>query len=195
MQRGSPLCAGALVPVADQAEGSPGPLCVPPTAGSPRFSKPCQVFRTSPIVILHIALCQDPLYTSRVPRPRKYQLKPLERDTEPIGTRLKHFRKLKGFTQAEIAAKIGITRGALAAYEAGRVRVVDELIVRFALALSVSADKLLGIAAQRSENPSALRIMRRLKKIERLPPAKQKAILQTLDMALQNVEPEKIAKP
>jgi transcriptional regulator with XRE-family HTH domain len=142
-------------------------------------------------MILHISSRQAPLYTFPMPRPRKYKLKPLGLDTEPIGVRLKHFRKLRGLTQAEVAAKIGITRGSLAAYETGRVRVVDEMIVRFALALGVSADKLLGISAQRPENPSALRIMRRLKKIERLPPAKQKAILQTLDMALQNVEPER----
>jgi transcriptional regulator with XRE-family HTH domain len=102
---------------------------------------------------------------------------------------MKHYRKLRGLTQAEIATKIGVTRETVAAYESGRVRVVDEVIVRFALALGVSADKLLGISPQRAESPSALRIMRRLKKIEKLPAAKQKAILQTLDMALQNVEP------
>lgn len=83
---------------------------------------------------------------------------------------------------------VGITRESIAAYEAGRVRISDDILVRFALSLGVSADKLLGISGQSLESPSSLRIMRRMKKIEKLPPSKQKAILQTLDMALQSVE-------
>jgi transcriptional regulator with XRE-family HTH domain len=126
-----------------------------------------------------------------MPRPLKNKLKPIEMDSEPVSQRLKHYRRQRGLTQAEVAEIIGITRESVAAYESGRVRLSNEVFVRFAVALGVSADKLLGISGRHLEDPTALRIMRRLKKIEKLPPAKQKAILQTLDMALQNVEPGK----
>jgi transcriptional regulator with XRE-family HTH domain len=106
------------------------------------------------------------------------------------GSRGPH-RRQRGLTQAELAQKIGTTRESIAAYEAGRVHISDDILIRFSLSLGVSADKLLGIAGKALEDPSTLRIMRRLKKIEKLPPAKQKAILQTLDMALQNVDQSK----
>jgi transcriptional regulator with XRE-family HTH domain len=131
------------------------------------------------------------VYIFFVPQPLKNKLKPLDLGGEPISHRLKQFRRQRGFSQAEIAEKIGVTRGAVSAYESGRVGISNAILVRFAIALGVSSDELLGISGQHLEKPAALRIMRRLKKIETLPPSKQKAILQTLDMALHNVEPQK----
>jgi len=142
-------------------------------------------------MIHHVSSCQALLYTLLVPQPLKHKLIPLDRGFEPISHSLKQFRRQRGLTQAEVAEKIGLTRQAVAAYESGRVQVSNEILVRLTLALRVSADKLLGLAEKHAEDPSSLRIMRRLRKIERLPAAKQKAILQTLDMALQNVEPTK----
>jgi len=71
---------------------------------------------------------------------------------------------------------------------------VDEMIVRISLALGISSDELLGLSNRALEEPTSLKIMRRIKNIEKLPPAKQRAILQTLDMALQNVESDQTDK-
>jgi transcriptional regulator with XRE-family HTH domain len=123
-----------------------------------------------------------------MPRPLKNALKPIEPNAELIGDRLQRLRKKRGLTQAELAEQIGITREAVSAYEAGRVRLVDEIVIRCAIILHVSTDELLGVSMTNSDDSPSLRIMRRVKKIERLPPAKQKAVLQTLDLALQNVD-------
>jgi transcriptional regulator with XRE-family HTH domain len=123
-----------------------------------------------------------------MPQPRKHPLPPMDPHHDDISSRLVKYRKLMGLTQKELAEKIGITRDVLASYESGRIRLFDEMVTRIALALNVSADILLGIDTKTPVDVAALKIMRRIKKIEKLPPAQQKAILQTLDMALKSAD-------
>ncbi|OFZ18886.1 MAG: hypothetical protein A2X94_03175 [Bdellovibrionales bacterium GWB1_55_8] len=71
------------------------------------------------------------------------------------------------------------------------------MVARFAVALGVSADELLGLKSSRSaavvhtSSGLSLKIVRRLAKIEQLPAAKQKALLQTLDLFLEGAEQHK----
>jgi len=59
------------------------------------------------------------------------------------------------------------------------------MVIRFALALEVSADELLGLKQIKdgSAKPN-LKLIRRLKEIEALPAAQQKALLKTIDTFL-----------
>ncbi len=77
---------------------------------------------------------------------------------------------------------MGITRKQITDYETERARMNDEMVVRFALALKVSTDQLLGLKNLDDSNgiPS-LRITRRLRELDQLPEQKRKAILKTLD--------------
>ena len=120
-------------------------------------------------------------------RKLKKKLPPLNIIQDGIGKRIAKFRKVRGLTQKELAAKIGISRTTIADYENSRNRVYDEMIIRLAIVLEVTTDQLLGYENKNIKeiNPS-LRIMKRLQKIEQLPIAQQKAVLKTLDMALQN---------
>jgi len=58
----------------------------------------------------------------------------------------------------------------------------DEMVVRFALALKISTDKLLGIKKDqfKKSNPS-LRYTRRMREIEKLPEMKRRMILKVID--------------
>jgi hypothetical protein len=77
---------------------------------------------------------------------------------------------------------MGITRKQITDYETGRTRMNDEMVVRFALALNVSTDQLLGIKdIDDIQAIPSLRITRRLRDLEQLPEQKRKAILKTLD--------------
>jgi len=129
---------------------------------------------------------------STMPRVPKQVLPPLNLSDESVGQRIARIRKLRGMTQALLAAKIGIERTVIANYEKDRLRIYDEMVARIAIALSVSTDELLGLktAGPSMDDVASLRLVRRLRKIEQLPPAKQKAIIQTLDMALQGFESE-----
>jgi transcriptional regulator with XRE-family HTH domain len=115
-------------------------------------------------------------------RKSKFKLPPLNEGKETTGQRLARLRKEKGHTQVELAEKIGIIQALISDYELDKLRLYDEMLSRFAIALDVSTDEILGLKDRKlKENPPNLRIMKRLKKIEELPPSKQKSILQTID--------------
>jgi transcriptional regulator with XRE-family HTH domain len=132
-------------------------------------------------------------YTLRMPRVPKQILPPLKLSSESVGQRIARIRKLRGLTQVQLAERIGIERTVIANYEKDRLRIYDEMLARIAIALSVSTDELLGLAASTptKDEAASLRLVRRLRKIEQLPPAKQKAIIQTLDMALQSFDQDR----
>lgn len=120
-----------------------------------------------------------------MPRVSRLNLPPLELTEESIGERIARLRKERGYTQSELAERIGIIQTLVSAYEREQLRLNAEMVVRFALALEVSTDELLGVeSAKRSAGKPSLRLLRRLKKIETLPATQQKSLLQTIDMFL-----------
>ena len=82
-----------------------------------------------------------------MPNPRKIPLPPLPNkfSIKGIGNRLSNFRKMRGHTQKELAELIGISRSHLSNYESELIHLNDEMIIRFSLALNISADKILGL--------------------------------------------------
>jgi hypothetical protein len=63
------------------------------------------------------------------------------------------------------------------------------VIVRFAKALDVTADELLGIKQTPTTGTKpTLKTLKRLKKIEELPPSQQKTLLRTIDTFLKGAE-------
>ena len=108
---------------------------------------------------------------------------------ETFGQRLARLRKAKGFTQVELAKKMNIIQVLVSDYERDKLRPYHEVIVKFAETLEVSTDELLGKTPQKEEQyKPSLRIMRRLQKIEQLPTAKQKLLLNTIDTFLKGAQ-------
>ena len=71
------------------------------------------------------------------------KLPPVDRGGETIGERIARMRKERGFTQVELADKIGTIQTIVSDYETDRLRLSAEMAVRFALALDVSMDDIL----------------------------------------------------
>jgi transcriptional regulator with XRE-family HTH domain len=117
--------------------------------------------------------------------PRRLKLPPLDLGNETLGQRLARIRKQCGYTQVELAKKIGIIQSLISDYETDRLRLTAEMAVRFALALGVSTDELLHpkAAKKKSKKPS-LKVMRRMEEIEKLPPRQQTLVLSALDSIL-----------
>ena len=118
-----------------------------------------------------------------MPRVSKAILPPLKLGNETIGQRIACIRKQRGYTQKELANKIGIERHLISDYERGKIRLYDEMVTRFAVALGISTDDLLGLKAGRHiiKDVPSLRIIKRVKRIEKLPLSKQKSLLQIID--------------
>ncbi|MDR0854627.1 MAG: helix-turn-helix domain-containing protein [Clostridiales Family XIII bacterium] len=62
-----------------------------------------------------------------------------------LSEKLKRLREKFGFTQAELADKLKLTRSAVNAWEMGNAVPSTEVIIKLARIFSVSADYLLGI--------------------------------------------------
>jgi transcriptional regulator with XRE-family HTH domain len=116
-----------------------------------------------------------------MPRVPKQILPPVSRTEETIGQRIARFRKLRGMTQRELAEKIGIVQNLISDYENGKLRLYDEMVARFATALLVSSDELLGLTQENDTDLLSLRFIKRLSIIETFPEAQKKRILRNLD--------------
>ena len=123
-----------------------------------------------------------------MPSVPKYKLEPLNQEIS-IGERICQIRKKRGLTQKNLAEKIGIPRYLISGYERGRLRLYDEMVVRFAVALRVSADKILGLKEEKHDTHKPdLRITRRLKQITELNTSNQKTLLKTIDNYLRGAK-------
>lgn len=117
-----------------------------------------------------------------MPTRSKSKLKPLNLGNESLGERLSKIRKAKGLTQKDLAEKIGIMRTRVADYELGRIRLYDEMIIRFAIALGVKTDEILGLEVSKYDSdPINLSLIKKVKQIEKLPPGEKRALIKTID--------------
>jgi transcriptional regulator with XRE-family HTH domain len=95
---------------------------------------------------------------------------------------LQNIRKRRGFTQRELAEKIGLTREAIASYESGRSHILDMTLIDLSGALRVSVDEILGLKrGDAADTTINRRWSKRLEIIDSLPESIRKHILRTLD--------------
>ena len=136
-------------------------------------------------------------FAALMPPLSKKKLPPLLLSSdETQGERLARIRKEKGFTQVELAQKIGTIQVMVSDYERGRLRPHADMLARFAVALDVSADELLGL--ERKKGPSvnakqSRRFLRRLEQLTALPKRDQDALLRTIDVFLSARDPRRVA--
>ena len=129
----------------------------------------------------------DDMHTLRSMGKRAGKNPPLDFGGETLGQRLARLRKQHGFTQVELAEKVGITQVLFSAYETDRACFAVEMAVRFAMTLGISLDELLHPQAKKTaEKKPNRKVLRRLELIERLPRRKQDALLMTIDTFLES---------
>lgn len=117
--------------------------------------------------------------------PNKRTPKQQKASAQTLGDRIRRFRKVKGLTQTELGEIVGISQRLMTYYETQGGRPAADLLARFAEALDVSTDVLLGRTEaddpRAAASPQTLRLWRRLRRIEEIPPQDQKAILKMID--------------
>jgi transcriptional regulator with XRE-family HTH domain len=140
--------------------------------------------------IAHAVRSNSSQHTARVPAPNVGQHGALPKipppSKEAFGKRLARIRKEKGFTQVELAEKLGSIQTIISDYERGKSRPHADMITSIAIALDISADELLGLPsshAAKTPLPNR-RILRRVQLIERLPKRDQDALMRTIDAFL-----------
>ncbi|GMO34819.1 MAG: hypothetical protein Ta2B_15190 [Termitinemataceae bacterium] len=116
-----------------------------------------------------------------MPIKHKFNLKPLPmQQTETLGERIAIIRKQRGLTQVDLARLIGIEQALVSHYECNRLHMDDEMIIRFAVALNISTDELLGL--KKANIPEiSLRLMKRVAIIDSFPETTKKYIIKMID--------------
>ncbi|MGQ0641302.1 MAG: helix-turn-helix domain-containing protein [Gemmatimonadaceae bacterium] len=108
-----------------------------------------------------------------------------ERTLDGFGTRLTALRQAKGLTQDELGAAVGISNRMIAYYERDDAQPPGAILVELARTLAVSTDELLGMKPVRETlTPKTARLLKRLRRVEDLPPADQRAVLKLVDAML-----------
>jgi transcriptional regulator with XRE-family HTH domain len=109
--------------------------------------------------------------------------------SETVGQRLARLRKERGWTQVELAERLGIIQSLISDYERDRLRLNPAMVVRFAAALEITTDELLQPKAAQTvlRRKPSLRVLRRLERIESLPQHQQNTLLKTIDGFLKGV--------
>ena len=80
-----------------------------------------------------------------MPQKSRLKLPKIGLEIGTIGQRIAKIRKKNGLTQKQLAEKMGLINYLISDYETGRRHLYDEMVARFAIALEVSADYLLGL--------------------------------------------------
>jgi transcriptional regulator with XRE-family HTH domain len=102
-----------------------------------------------------------------------------------VGKRLRQIRKSRDLTQAELARQLGLHQSLIAQYEGGYIRLYASLIVRLCRALRSTPNELLGFQEIKAEQLTRnRRLLPRLKRVDELEPADQRALLRFLDALL-----------
>jgi transcriptional regulator with XRE-family HTH domain len=123
-----------------------------------------------------------------MPRKSTLKLPPIDLGDETIGKRIARLRKQRGYSQEALAKKMGIVRVLVSDYEKGRIRPHPEMVARFALALGVTTDELIGLKPSNGDKHKPnLATQKRIRKIEGLAPAQRRVILQTIDAFIRGV--------
>lgn len=115
-----------------------------------------------------------------LPRPKRIVLSKKE-----IGQRVRALRKEQGMTQVELAEALGTHQTSLSQIERGIRGVGVQHVIKLAKALKVSPDKLLAPAKPgATSTPRNDKLLRRVRRIEKLPPDHQEAVVKMLDAFL-----------
>lgn len=107
------------------------------------------------------------------------------RALDGFGVRLAALRRTRGLSQEELAAQAGVSRRVIAYYEVESAQPPGALLVALARVLRCSTDELLGVRPISEKlSPKTARLLKRLRRIEELPPADQRAVLKLVDAML-----------
>jgi transcriptional regulator with XRE-family HTH domain len=115
-------------------------------------------------------------------------------DAKAFGRRLREARNRRALSQAKLAAMVGITQTLVSDYEVGRLRLHAGLVVRFAQALRVTADELLGLKEPKQNGfLHDRRFIRRFQGIEKLSRSEKQTLLKTIDHFLRGAQADRTA--
>ncbi len=113
-------------------------------------------------------------------------------DSESFGDRMAKLRNAVGYSQRDLARETGISQRMIAYYEKQTQHPPTHLLPIISEALGASADELLGIKKNNTDNRKKdMRLWRRFSQIEKMDPKEKRQILQLLDTFIEKEQLKK----
>ena len=104
-----------------------------------------------------------------------------------LGQRIAQLRKDRGWTQQELAVKLGVAQQTLAHYEVARIRMPASTLPLLATLFATTVDELVGHAQQRhaaNKRGPLPKWQQQIEAIAQLPKTQQRFVTQMLDTVL-----------
>lgn len=106
-------------------------------------------------------------------------------EADSFGERLRRLREARGYTQRELAEAAETSQRMVAYYETHSGSPAAPVLLKLARALKTRPDELIGLEAEQrtdaSSSPQNLRLWRKLRRVEKLPPAQRRTVVQLID--------------
>jgi transcriptional regulator with XRE-family HTH domain len=103
-----------------------------------------------------------------------------------LGKNIRYLRKLKGWTQKELAAKLGCSQAVVAAYEHNRRLPLTDKIILMTQLFGVSYDQLFGTKnAIKTAPTKSGKLWKRFEQAENLPPHDKTVLIKMIDGLLE----------
>ena len=102
-----------------------------------------------------------------------------------IGARIAQVRKAQNITQAQLAELLGVSQQTITAYEVGRRRMPVSALPTLARHLGVAVEELMGEQPTAARRGPAPKLQQQIERIQQLPRAKQRFVIEMLDTVLQ----------
>ena len=129
---------------------------------------------------------KEPLIQNTKPYPADMAGRPQINQAPVFGVKLAALRKAQGWTQPQLAGKLGMTLAALVYYERQAKNPSADFVSKVAKLFNVSVDELLGhaITPNRKSGPPS-RLQQLTVQLAELPRTKQKVVVEMLEGFLQ----------
>jgi transcriptional regulator with XRE-family HTH domain len=101
-----------------------------------------------------------------------------------LGARIAELRRAQDITQVELAETLGVSQQTINSYEVGRRRVPVSALLTLARTLGVSVEALIGEKTPPAKRGPAPVIQRQIERLNSLPKAQQKVVMQMLEGVL-----------
>ena len=99
-----------------------------------------------------------------------------------MGHNIKILRKQKGWTQIDLAEKMGCTQGIITAYENGHKSPSVDKITTLAKLLDVTVDELIGGTERKSpEAPKNPKLWKKFEQLQKLPAMDKRTVFRMID--------------
>lgn len=102
-----------------------------------------------------------------------------------LGARIAQLRKKQGVTQVQLAETLGVSQQTITAYEVGRRRIQVSTLPVIAQALGITVEALVAEDTKPAKRGPAPKLQQQLERLQALPKAKQRFVMQMLDTVLQ----------